>query len=65
VSGDITEGGVAMVRVSGIKAARGHLRIRNRRVAGALGGRRVKGRIRSLTEPAIAAAARVSAHLSR
>lgn len=55
VSGDLFEGGRAVVRVRGRSAARGTLRFRGGRVTGTLDGRRVSGRIRSLARPARAA----------
>lgn len=64
VTGDVREGGAASVRVSGRRAARGSLEIRGSRVRGVLGGRRISGRIRSLSQPASADSARVSAHLA-
>jgi pimeloyl-ACP methyl ester carboxylesterase len=66
ISGDVTEGGGATMRIDGGKAARGHLRFHGRgRVSGVLGGKAVNGRIFSLAEPARAATAVVSRHLSR
>jgi hypothetical protein len=65
VSGDITDRGVAILRVAGSKSVRGHLRIRGNRVAGAIGGRRVSGAIHSIAKPATAVVARVSSHLKR
>jgi hypothetical protein len=66
ISGAVSEGGVATVRIRGSKAAAGHLRFHgNGRVTGVLGGRALSGRIRSLAEPARAATAAVSRHLSR
>jgi pimeloyl-ACP methyl ester carboxylesterase len=65
VSGDITDGGGAKLRISGSKAARGQLRIHGNHVRGVLGGRRVAGRIHSLSQPASAELARVSRHLGR
>jgi pimeloyl-ACP methyl ester carboxylesterase len=65
VSGAISEGGVAHLRLSGVKAARGHLNFRRGRVTGVLGGHRVHGRINSLAQPARTAAVAVSAHLGR
>jgi pimeloyl-ACP methyl ester carboxylesterase len=62
VSGDITAGGNAALRVSGPSASKGHVRIRGGRVTGVLGGKRVDGRIRSLAKPATATVAR---HLRR
>jgi pimeloyl-ACP methyl ester carboxylesterase len=63
VSGDVFEGGVSVLRISGRAASRGTLRIRGNRVSGALDGRHVRGRIRSLSEPAQSAVARVGRHL--
>jgi pimeloyl-ACP methyl ester carboxylesterase len=65
VSGDISEGGAAQLTIAGKNAARGHLRFRRGRVLGVLGGKRVNGRIRSLSKPARAAAASVSRRLGR
>lgn len=65
VTGDVQEGGGATVRVSGGRAARGTLRFRGNRVHGVLAGRRVSGRIHSLSQPASAELARVSKHLAR
>src|SRR3954451_6315523 len=63
VSGDVTEGGNATLRIEGGKAARGHLRLRAGRATGVLGGKRVSGHYNSLAEPAKAATAAVSRHL--
>jgi pimeloyl-ACP methyl ester carboxylesterase len=65
VSGAITGGGNATIRISGKSASRGRLTIRRNRVRGVLGGRRVSGRIHSLSRPAAADLARVSKRLSR
>jgi pimeloyl-ACP methyl ester carboxylesterase len=65
VNGAITEGGGANLAIAGSKASRGHLRFRGARVSGVLGGHPVSGRIRSLSEPALAASAAVSKHLGR
>jgi pimeloyl-ACP methyl ester carboxylesterase len=66
ISGSVTEGGGATLSIQGGNAAHGHLRFRgNGRVTGVLGGRRVDGRIVSLSEPARVATAAVSKHLSR
>jgi pimeloyl-ACP methyl ester carboxylesterase len=65
VSGDVREGGVSTLRISGPKAAAGTLHLGHGRAVGVLGGRRVKGHIGPLSRPAIAALARVSRHLSR
>jgi hypothetical protein len=66
ISGDIMEGGGAALTIDGGNAARGHLRFhRGGRVTGVLAGRPVNGRIRSLVQPARAAAAAVSTHLGR
>ena len=62
VSGLLTEGGNARLVVSGPSAARGRLRLVRYRVIGVLGAHPVSGRIRSLSNPALAA---VSRHLSR
>ena len=55
VSGSLLSGVDARVRVSGPKAVHGSLTIRGRHVTGVLGGRRVHGLIRSLSQPARAA----------
>src|SRR3954451_5405401 len=60
VSGAVSEGGSASLRITGGKAAHGHIRGRAGRVTGVLGGKRVSGRIRSLSEPASIARARAS-----
>lgn len=65
ISGDVGEGGGAVLKISGGNAARGRLRFRAGRVSGVLGGRRVKGSINSLASPASSASAAVSRHLSR
>jgi pimeloyl-ACP methyl ester carboxylesterase len=62
VSGDLREGGNASLVITGPAAATGHLRFVHGRAIGVLGGKRVNGRIRSLSAPAFAA---VSRHLSR
>jgi pimeloyl-ACP methyl ester carboxylesterase len=64
VSGDVFEGGAASLRISGAAAADGRLRFRGSRVTGVLGGRRVSGRIRSLSRPAQAEISRLSTHLA-
>lgn len=64
VTGEVEEGGTATVRISGVRAARGTLRFRGNRVQGVLGARRIRGRIRSLSQPARAQMARVSRHLA-
>jgi pimeloyl-ACP methyl ester carboxylesterase len=58
VSGDVMEGGAARLVISGPAAAAGHLRLGHGRASGVLGGRRVNGRIRSLSSPAFAAVSR-------
>jgi pimeloyl-ACP methyl ester carboxylesterase len=64
VSGDVTEGGRASLRIRGGAASAGHLRLAHGRAVGVLGGRRVNGRVRSLSDPAGSAAlAAVSRHL--
>ena len=63
VSGDITDNGGATLTISGPAPSHGHLRFAHNRVTGVLGGKRVSGRIRSLSKPAALAA--VSRHLSR
>ena len=65
ISGDITDGGGAIMRIAGSKSVSGHLRIHGNTVKGAIGGRSVSGRIRSISKPASAVLARVSSHLSR
>jgi len=65
VSGDVAEGGAARLAVAGPRAAAGHVVIRHGRVTGVLGGKRVNGRIRSLSQPARAAAAAVLPRLGR
>jgi pimeloyl-ACP methyl ester carboxylesterase len=65
ISGDVGEGGGAVLNISGGNAANGHLRFRAGRVSGVLGGRRVSGSINSLASPANSATAAVSRHLSR
>src|SRR3954447_6969723 len=65
VSGDVFEGGGATLTIAGGEASHGHLRLRGGHVTGVLAGRRVNGRIRSLAQPAQAASAVVSRHLSR
>jgi pimeloyl-ACP methyl ester carboxylesterase len=65
VSGAVGEGGGARLTIAGGKASRGHIRIRDGRVSGVLGGRRVNGRIRSLAEPARAVAALAMRHRAR
>jgi hypothetical protein len=65
ISGDVGEGGGAVLNISGGKAAKGHLRFRAGRVSGVLGGRRVSGSINSLASPASSATAAVSRHLGR
>ncbi|MFL5843013.1 MAG: alpha/beta hydrolase [Thermoleophilaceae bacterium] len=62
VTGEVTEGGTAKLRVSGRSASSGQIRIHRGRVTGILGGRRIRGRIGSLAAPASATAA-VAAHL--
>jgi pimeloyl-ACP methyl ester carboxylesterase len=62
VTGDVTEGGNAKLVISGPAAARGRLRLTHGRAIGVLGGRRVDGRLRSLSNPAFAG---ISRHLSR
>ena len=62
VSGLVSEGGSARLTISGPAAAAGSLRIAHGRATGMLGGKRVSGRIRSLSEPAFAV---VSRHLAR
>jgi pimeloyl-ACP methyl ester carboxylesterase len=66
ISGDVMEGGGAALTIEGGNAAGGRLRFhRGGRVTGVLGGKPVNGRIRSLVQPARAAAAAVSTHLGR
>jgi pimeloyl-ACP methyl ester carboxylesterase len=65
ISGDVGEGGGAVLDIAGGNAARGHLRFRAGHVTGVLGGRRVSGTINSLAAPASAASAAVSRHLGR
>ena len=65
VTGQVSEGGAATLRISGRAASRGHIRIAPGRVTGVLGGRTVRGRIGSLSQPARAGLARVSQHLGR
>jgi hypothetical protein len=65
VTGHVSEGGAATLRISGKAASHGHIRIASGRVTGVLGGRAVKGRINSLSQPASAGLARVSRHLAR
>jgi pimeloyl-ACP methyl ester carboxylesterase len=65
LSGDVGEGGGAVLNISGRNAAPGHLRFRGGRVTGVLGGRPVRGSINSLAQPASTASAAVSRHLSR
>jgi hypothetical protein len=65
VNGFISEGGGATVTLAGAKAAHGTLRFRGNRVSGVLGGHRLAGRIRSLSQPARAAVARISRHIGR
>src|SRR4051794_16063425 len=65
VSGDVTEGGNATLTIDGGNAARGHLRLHAGRATGVLGGKVVNGHYNSLAEPAKAATAAVSRHLSR
>ena len=61
-AGLVSEGGSARLTISGPAAAAGSLRIAHGRATGMLGGKRVSGRIRSLSEPAFAV---VSRHLAR
>ena len=65
ISGDVTEGGGATLRIDGGGAAPGHIRFRRGHVTGVLGGRAVNGRIHSLVKPARASAAAVPQHLGR
>jgi pimeloyl-ACP methyl ester carboxylesterase len=65
VNGFISDGGGATVTLTGAKAAHGSLRFRGSRVSGVLGGHRVAGRIRSLSQPARAAVAGISRHIGR
>ena len=65
VTGDISEGGAAQLKISGRKAAQGRISLRRGHVTGVLGGHTVNGRIRSLSEPARAASAAVSHRLAR
>ncbi|MEA2885568.1 MAG: hypothetical protein QOH32_4887, partial [Bradyrhizobium sp.] len=65
VTGDVSEGGAATLRISGKAASQGHIRIARGLVTGVLGGRSVRGRIGSLSQPARAGLARVSQHLAR
>jgi hypothetical protein len=65
VSGAIGERGTARLTLRGAKAARGQLRIRNDRITGVLGGRRVNGRIRSLAQPARVVATASLRHRAR
>lgn len=64
VTGEVHEGGTATVRIAGARPARGSLTFRGNRVRGVLGGRRISGRIRSLSQPARAQMARVGKHLA-
>jgi hypothetical protein len=64
VTGAITEGGRAKLRISGRKAAHGQLTFHGDHVSGVLAGRRVNGRIHSLAKPARAAVA-ATAHIGR
>jgi pimeloyl-ACP methyl ester carboxylesterase len=63
VSGDITDNGRAALTVRGPAAAAGQLHFVHSHVTGVLGGRRVDGHIRALSQPAALAA--VSRHLRR
>jgi pimeloyl-ACP methyl ester carboxylesterase len=65
VTGDVSEGGAATLRISGKAASQGHIRIARGLVTGVLGGRSVRGRIGSLSQPARAGLARVSQHVAR
>jgi pimeloyl-ACP methyl ester carboxylesterase len=65
VTGQVSEGGVATLRIRGKAASRGHIHIARGRVTGVLGGRTVRGRIGLLSQPARASLARVSQHLAR
>jgi hypothetical protein len=65
VTGAISEGGNANLFIRGRKAAAGHIRFRDGRVSGVLGGRRVSGRIFSLSQPARTAAMSVRKRLGR
>jgi pimeloyl-ACP methyl ester carboxylesterase len=65
VTGHVSEGGAAALRISGKAAAQGRIRIARGRVTGVLGGRMLRGRIGSLSQPARAGMARVSQHLGR
>ena len=59
VSGDVTEGGAARLQISGPAASPGHVRLAHGRVTGVLGGRRINGALRSLSQPGSAAFAAV------
>ncbi|MFL5894874.1 MAG: alpha/beta hydrolase [Thermoleophilaceae bacterium] len=65
VSGDIGGGDTSVLHVSGPAAADGTLKFRHGRATGVLDGRRVSGRIGSLSQPTNSAVARVSRHLQR
>jgi pimeloyl-ACP methyl ester carboxylesterase len=65
INGAVTEGGGASVTITGAKASHGRLRFKNARVTGVLDGRRIRGRILSLAQPAQTAVAAVSRHLHR
>jgi hypothetical protein len=65
VTGDVSEGGAATLRISGKAASQGHIRIARGLVTGVLGGRSVRGRIGSLSQPARAGLARVPQHVAR
>jgi pimeloyl-ACP methyl ester carboxylesterase len=65
VTGAVSEGGAATLHISGKAASQGHIRIARGRVTGVLGGRTVRGRIGSLSQPARAGIARVSRRLAR
>jgi pimeloyl-ACP methyl ester carboxylesterase len=63
VTGAVSQGGSATLKISGKPASAGHIRIAHGRVTGVLGGTRIRGRIGSLSAPA-GAIARVSSHLA-
>lgn len=63
LSGTLSQGGKAVLRVAGPLAAHGTLQIAGHRVTGVLDGRPVHGRIGSIARPSGLQIARVSRHL--
>jgi pimeloyl-ACP methyl ester carboxylesterase len=65
VSGSVSEGGAAVLAISGRAAAHGTLRLAHGRATGVLDGQRINGRIGSFSRPSAARVARLGRHRPR